>query len=108
MERGPHLRVCTQMLRMQYIVLEQDAVWKIRFEGRHFGPYPNERAAVHAAIEAAERAPKSGYEPRVMVQSRQTGQLHVEWTCGEAHPADMPSKTTAPTTPDSQTRRRTG
>ena len=99
------------MLRTQYIVLEHDGAWKIRFEGRHFGPYANERAAVHAAIEAAERAPKSGYEARVMVQSGLTGQVHVEWTYGDPHPADMPSRTAAPTsTPsqDSQSRRRTG
>ena len=97
------------MLRTQYIVLEHDGAWKIRFEGRHFGPYPNERAAVHAAIEAAERAPKSGYAPRVMVQSSLTGQLHVEWTHGDPHPVDMPSRTAAPTpNQDAQGRRRTG
>ena len=95
------------MLRTQYIVLEHDGAWKIRFEGRHFGPYPNERAAVHAAIEAAERAPKSGYESRVMLQSSLTGQLHVEWTYGDPHPADMPSRTAAPTpNQDAQSRRR--
>src|SRR5688572_734013 len=98
------------MLRTQYIVLEHDGAWKIRFEGRHFGPYPNERAAVHAAIEAAERAPKSSYDSRVMVQSSLTGQLHVEWTYGDPHPADMPSRTAPPTAPkqDTQGRRRTG
>ena len=97
------------MLRTQYIVLEHDGAWKIRFEGRHFGPYPNERAAVHAAIEAAERAPRSGYEPRVMVQSSLTGQLNVEWTYGDPHPADMPSPTATPTpSQDAQSRRRTG
>ena len=95
------------MLRAQYIVLEQDGVWKIRFDGRHFGPYPSERAAVHAAIEASERAPKSGYEPRVMVQSRLTGQLYVEWTYGEPHPADMPARTPPPDQ-SILSRRRTG
>jgi hypothetical protein len=101
------------MLRTQYVVVEHDGVWKIRFEGRHFGPYPNERAAVHAAIEAAERAPKSGYEPRVMTQSPRTGELLVEWTRGEPHPVDMPrapdtSRKTAGSEQDSQSRRRAG
>jgi hypothetical protein len=64
---------------------------------------------VHAAIEAAERAPKSGYEPRIMVQSRLTGQLYVEWTYGDPHPADMPARTATPApTQDAQSRRRTG
>ena len=95
------------MLRAQYVVVEHDGLWKIRFEGRHFGPYPNERAAVHAAIEAAERAPKSGYEPRVMVQSRLTGQLQVEWTGGDPHPTDMPRRSATPE-PDGQSRKRAG
>ena len=83
------------MLRTQYIVLEHDGAWKIRFEGQHFGPYPSERTAVFAAIEAAERAPKSSYEARVMVQSRLTGQLTVVWTYGDTHPVDMPSRPAA-------------
>jgi hypothetical protein len=98
------------MLRTQYIVVEHDGAWKIRFEGRHFGPYANERTAVHVAIAAAERAPNSGSEPRVMVQSSLTGQLRVEWTYGDPHPADMPSRTAATPTPnqDAQNLRRTG
>ena len=84
------------MLRTQYVVVEHDGTWKIRFDGRHFGPYPNERAAVHAAIEAAERAPKAGYEPRVMTQSLRTGELIVEWTRGEPHPVDMPRRPATP------------
>src|SRR5262245_52282354 len=97
------------MLRTQYVVVEQDGLWKIRFEGRHFGPYPNERAAVHAAIEAAERAPKSGFEPRVLVESRLTRQVQVEWTRGEAYPPDMPRRTAASTPDkDTETRRRAG
>lgn len=97
------------MLRAQYIVLEHDGAWKIRFEGRHFGPYANERAAVHAAIQAAERGPKSGYGPQVMVQSNLTGQIQVEWTYGDAHPVDMPSRTAAPTpNQDAQSRKRAG
>ena len=95
------------MLRAQYIVVEHDGLWKIRFEGRHFGPYPNQRAAVHAAIEAAERAPKSGYEPRVLVESRLSRQLLVEWIYGEPYPIDMPRRTATPE-PDSQSRKRAG
>jgi len=72
------------MLRTQYVVVEHDGTWKIRFDGRHFGPYPT------------ERAPKSGYEPRVMTQSPRTGELLVEWTRGEPHPVDMPRRPAAP------------
>ena len=77
------------MLRPQFVIVESDGVWKVRYDGMLYGPYQTERAAVHAAIEAAEQAPKTGHEPRVVVLSRRTGQLQVEWTCGDPYPPDV-------------------
>ena len=77
------------MLRPQFVVFECDGLWKIRHDGRHYGPYPNQRSAILAAIDAADRAPKSGSEARVMVQSRFNGQFQVEWTAGDPYPADF-------------------
>jgi len=77
------------MLRPQFVIVETDGVWKVRHDGRLYGPFQTERAAIHAAIEAAERAPKAGHEPRVVVRSRLTGQLQVEWTYGDPYPRDM-------------------
>jgi hypothetical protein len=77
------------MLRPQFVIVESDGVWKVKHDGMLYGPYETERSAVHAAIEAAERAPKVGHEPRVMVHSVLTGHLQVEWTYGDPYPLDM-------------------
>jgi hypothetical protein len=77
------------MLRPQFVVFEADGVWKIRYDAKLFGPFFTERAAVHAAIEKAEQAPKSGHEPRVVVESKLTGKMQVEWTHGDPYPSDM-------------------
>jgi len=77
------------MLRPQFVVLESDGLWKIRHDGLNYGPYRTQRAAILAAIDAADRTPKSAYEPRVMVQSGLRGKVYVEWTCGEPYPADF-------------------
>ena len=77
------------MLRPQFVVLESDGLWKIRHDGVSYGPYPTQRAAILAAIDAADRTPKSAYEPRVLVQSSLRGKVSVEWTCGEPFPVDF-------------------
>jgi len=77
------------MLRPQFVVLESDGLWKIWHDGVNYGPYRTQRAAILAAIDAADRTPKSAYESRVMVQSRLRGKLYVEWTRGEPYPADL-------------------
>ena len=77
------------MLRPQFVVLESDGLWKIRHDGVNYGPYRSQRAAILAAIDAADRSPKTGFEPRVMVQSQFSGKVYVEWTCGEPYPADL-------------------
>ena len=38
----------------QYLILLHDDEWKIRFNGRHYGPYESRDAAIEAAIEVAE------------------------------------------------------
>ena len=77
------------MLRPQYIVLQLHSEWRIRHDGKHYGPYDTEREAVFAAIEAADKAGSHGHEARVLVQSGFTGHLQVEWTRGDPYPHDM-------------------
>ena len=72
------------MLRTQFVVIEQDGVWKIRYEGKHIGWYNTRRDALHAAINAAYDLAKGGkpYSPRVLAQSGHTSELRTEWTYG--------------------------
>ena len=74
------------MLRPQFIVVFRDGEWKVRHDGRHFGPFDTERAAVLAAIEAAHSAGVHGHEPRVLVEGPTTKKLYLEWTYGDLYP----------------------
>ena len=74
------------MLRPQFIVVLHDGEWKVRHDGRHFGPFTTERGAILAAIEAAHSAGAHGHEPRVLVEGPNTKKLYVEWTYGDPYP----------------------
>jgi hypothetical protein len=75
--------------RPQFVVLEADGLWKIRHDGVSYGPYRTQRAAILAAIDAADRIPRSAYKPRVVLPSRLRDNFYVEWTCGDPYPADL-------------------
>jgi hypothetical protein len=77
------------MLRPQFVVLEADGLWKIRHDGMTYGPYPTQRAAILAAIDAADRSLSLAWKPRVLLQSRLRGNFYVEWTYGEPYPVDF-------------------
>ena len=77
------------MLRPQFVVFEADDGWKIRHDGRIYGPYLMQQTAILAAIDAADRCPNSGFPPRVMVESRLTRKVQAEWTYGDPYPADL-------------------
>ena len=77
------------MLRPQFVVLESDHGWRISHDGRHYGPYPNQRSAILAAIDAADRSPSTGFLPRVLTQSRSLGKVQIEWTQGDPYPVDL-------------------
>ena len=74
------------MLRTQYVVVEHDGLWRIRFEGRHYGQYHSRREALRAAIDAAYKAAQAGagsLPPRVLAQSRFSSEMQTEWTYGQ-------------------------
>ena len=73
------------MLRPQFIVVLQDGEWKVRHDGRHFGPFATEHAAIAAAIDAAQSEGGHGFEPRVLVEGPTTKKLYVEWTYGDSY-----------------------
>ena len=77
------------MLRPQFVVYEATDGWKIRHDGRQYGPYLKPRTAILAAIDAADRCSNSAFPPRVMVESRLTGKLQPEWTYGDPYPVDL-------------------
>ena len=59
-----------------------------KHDGRHFGSFTSERAAVLVAIEAAHSAGGLGHQPRVL-GGPTTKKLYVEWTYGDLLPPDL-------------------
>jgi hypothetical protein len=69
------------MSRAQYFVVLHDNKWKIKFNGKHIGPFDSQRAAITDAVKAAQKTGMDGNDAQVLVQ----GENHLfrtEWTYG--------------------------
>jgi hypothetical protein len=69
------------MARAQYVVVLHENQWKIKFDGKHYGPYGTQRDAIRAAVDAAHTSGKGGHDAQVLVQG-QNNQFRTEWTYG--------------------------
>jgi Uncharacterized protein conserved in bacteria (DUF2188) len=69
------------MNRLQYTVVNHQGQWKISFEGKHFGPYENQKTAIRTAVDAAHKAGRDGRDAQVLVQGTD-GRFRTEWTYG--------------------------
>jgi len=69
------------MARAQYIVVLHENEWKINFNEQHHGPYPTQRDAIRAAVEAAQKAGEGGFDAQVLVQGTDN-KFRTEWTYG--------------------------
>lgn len=69
------------MARAQYFVVLQQNEWKISFEGKHYGPYSTQAAAIRSAVDAAYASGKNGHDAQVLVQGA-NNQFRTEWTYG--------------------------
>ena len=70
------------MAAEQYIILRDNGEWKINFNGKHYGPYESQEAAVEAAIDAAYAMGEIGIDAQVAVQDLDL-QVRTAWTYGE-------------------------
>jgi hypothetical protein len=69
------------MARTQYFVTLHEGQWKIKLDGKHYGPYDTQRAAIRAAVDAAHASGAKGVDSQVLVQG-QNNQFRTEWTYG--------------------------
>jgi hypothetical protein len=69
------------MPRLQYFVVLHQDEWKIKFDGKHYGPYDTQRAAIRAAVDAAHDSGKNGHDAQALVQGRDN-KFRTEWTYG--------------------------
>jgi hypothetical protein len=69
------------MARAQYFVVRHSGEWKIKLEGKHYGPYRTQADAIRAAVDAAHRAGQSGHDSQVLIQ-KMGNEFRAEWTYG--------------------------
>jgi hypothetical protein len=67
--------------RTRYLVVRQEDVWFIRFEGEEYGPYRTEREAMLFAIDAANKLGEQGEKTEVLVLN-EDGATQPAWTYG--------------------------
>lgn len=66
------------MARNQYFVVSHQGEWKISHNQKHYGPYPTQKAAIRAAVDAAH---ESKGDSQVLIQG-ENNQFRTEWTYG--------------------------
>lgn len=69
------------MSRAQYFVVLHEGQWKIKFEGKHYGPYNSQKDAIRVAVDSAHKAGQNGSDAQVLIQG-QNNQFRTEWTYG--------------------------
>jgi hypothetical protein len=69
------------MARAQYIVVLHNNEWKVSFEGKHYGPYATQAAAIRTAVDSAHKAGKAGQDAQVLIQGKDN-KFRTEWTYG--------------------------
>ena len=69
------------MAGAQYFVVLHQGQWKIKFNGRYYGPYNFKPEAISVAVETARKMGKQGYEAQVLVQGIDR-KVRPEWTFG--------------------------
>jgi hypothetical protein len=67
------------MAHAPFVVFREHGQWAIKSNGVHYGPYPTQRDAVRAAVEAAYEAGRSGLNGQVLLED----QFRIEWTYGK-------------------------
>ena len=70
------------MAAEQYLILLDSGEWKINFNGRHYGPYESQEAALEAAIDAAYAMGEIGIDAQVAVRDLDL-QVRTAWTYSE-------------------------
>ena len=62
-----------------YIVFRDQGQWKIKSDSVHYGPYPTQRDAIRAAVNAVHEAGLKGHNGQVVLQDK----LSIEWAYGK-------------------------
>ena len=66
----------------RYLIVRQEDVWFIKFDGEEYGPYKTEREAMLFAIDAAHKLGEQGEGTQVL-RLDEDGEARPVWTHGE-------------------------
>ncbi|HUQ38247.1 MAG TPA: DUF2188 domain-containing protein [Aestuariivirga sp.] len=66
----------------QYLIVRDNGEWKITFNGKQYGPYESQDAAVEAAVDAAYAMGEIGIDAQVAIQDPDLN-VRTAWTYGE-------------------------
>jgi hypothetical protein len=67
--------------RTRYLVVRQQDVWFIKFDGEEYGPYATEREAMLFAVDAAHKLGEQGEDTEVLLAD-ETGEANAAWVHG--------------------------
>lgn len=70
------------MAAEQYLIARDNGEWKITFNGKQYGPYDSEQAALEAAVEAAYAMGEIGIDAQVAIQDLDL-KVRTAWSYGE-------------------------
>ncbi len=70
------------MAAEQYLIACDNGEWKITFNGKQYGPYDSQQAALEAAVEAAYAMGEIGIDAQVAVQDPDL-KVRTAWSYGE-------------------------
>lgn len=70
------------MPHARYAIIPHGDQWMINLEGKNYGPYATQSAALRDAIDTAHKAGEGGYEAQVLVQEAD-GRFATRWTYGK-------------------------
>jgi len=68
--------------RIRYLVVRQEDVWFIMFDGHEYGPYVTEREAMLFAVDAAQKLGEQGEHTEVL-RVDESGEPQLEWSYGD-------------------------
>jgi hypothetical protein len=69
------------MARAQYVVTTKGGQWYVRLDGKDYGPYQTQKAAIKDAVDAAHSSGKKGFDAQVLIQGADN-KFRTEWTYG--------------------------
>src|SRR5437588_477705 len=80
-DQAPMTTLAPGVSRTRYLVVRQEDVWFIKFDGEEFGPYQSEREAMLFAVDAAQKLGEQGQETQVL-RLEEDGVIRPAWTYG--------------------------